>query len=230
MVPPDSSFHFHTRSTNSSRPRSRRFGSWRSINWRSTTIWVAMPAWSVPGCHSTSRPRMRSKRTSTSCSVLLRACPIWSEPVTFGGGMTMAKGRASARSARPRGKRVRLFPEPIDRALDGGWLIGLVEHRRLDWRRDRGAECAPRPTLSPSALSIKEAYAAGDGIPRPGATMNGFEAPALKGDDSGNIVLHGSRHDRDGGSHEEETEDRRSYNSVWAWDATSANIGQRRTS
>ena len=31
-------------------------------SWRSTTIWVAMPAWSVPGCHSTSRPRMRSKR------------------------------------------------------------------------------------------------------------------------------------------------------------------------
>jgi hypothetical protein len=21
-------------------------------SWRSTTIWVAMPAWSVPGCHS----------------------------------------------------------------------------------------------------------------------------------------------------------------------------------
>jgi hypothetical protein len=33
-----------------------------AASWRSTTIWVAMPAWSVPGCHSTSRPRMRSKR------------------------------------------------------------------------------------------------------------------------------------------------------------------------
>ena len=29
-------------------------------NCRSTTDWVAMPAWSVPGCQSTSRPRMRS--------------------------------------------------------------------------------------------------------------------------------------------------------------------------
>ena len=38
----------------SSRPMSRRPGSWRSINCRSTTICVAMPAWSVPGCHSTS--------------------------------------------------------------------------------------------------------------------------------------------------------------------------------
>ena len=39
-----STFHCQTRRTNSSRPRSRRFGSWRSINCRSTTIWVAMPA------------------------------------------------------------------------------------------------------------------------------------------------------------------------------------------
>ena len=31
---------------------------------RSTTICVAMPAWSVPGCHSASRPCMRRQRTS----------------------------------------------------------------------------------------------------------------------------------------------------------------------
>ena len=35
---------------------SRRPGSCRSISCRSTTICVAMPAWSVPGCHSTSLP------------------------------------------------------------------------------------------------------------------------------------------------------------------------------
>ena len=34
-------------------------------------------------------PRMRSNRHSMSCSVLLSACPICSEPVTLGGGMTM---------------------------------------------------------------------------------------------------------------------------------------------
>ena len=44
MVLPDSSFHCHTRLMNASRPMARRFGSWRSSNWRSTTIWVAMPA------------------------------------------------------------------------------------------------------------------------------------------------------------------------------------------
>ncbi len=89
MAPPDSAFQAQTFSRNFSRPSARRFGSWRSISCRSTTIWVAMPAWSVPGCQSTSRPRMRSKRQRMSCSVLLSACPICSEPVTLGGGITM---------------------------------------------------------------------------------------------------------------------------------------------
>ena len=30
-----------------------------SCSWRSTTICVAMPAWSVPGTHSVLKPRMR---------------------------------------------------------------------------------------------------------------------------------------------------------------------------
>ena len=101
MVPPLSAFHSQTRSRNFSRPMSRRPGSCRSINWRSTTICVAMPAWSVPGCHSTSLPRMRSKRHRMSCSVLFSAWPMCSEPVTFGGGMTMVNGSASRRSGRP---------------------------------------------------------------------------------------------------------------------------------
>jgi hypothetical protein len=58
MVEPDSSFHCHTRPTNGSRPR-----SWRVLpsaaSWFSTIFWVAMPAWSVPTCHSTFMPRMR---------------------------------------------------------------------------------------------------------------------------------------------------------------------------
>ena len=89
MVPPDSAFQAQTRSRNFARPMSRRPGSWRSINCRSTTICVAMPAWSVPGCHSTSRPRIRSNRARMSCKVLLSACPMCSEPVTLGGGITM---------------------------------------------------------------------------------------------------------------------------------------------
>ena len=71
---------------------------------------------------------MRSKRTSTSCSVLLRACPIWSEPVTLGGGMTMAKGLAARAVGRARGEGGRLLPGAIDVAFDVLRLIGLVEH------------------------------------------------------------------------------------------------------
>ncbi len=89
MVPPLSAFHSHTRSRNFSRPMARRPGCCRSISCRSTTICVAMPAWSVPGCQSTSRPRIRSNRHRMSCRVLLSAWPICREPVTFGGGMTM---------------------------------------------------------------------------------------------------------------------------------------------
>jgi hypothetical protein len=58
MVSPEKLFHSHTFSRNFSRPR-----SWRDTpcasSWRSTTIWVAMPAWSVPGCHRVLNPRMR---------------------------------------------------------------------------------------------------------------------------------------------------------------------------
>ena len=37
---------------------------------------------------------MRFQRTRMSWSVLLSAWPMWSEPVTFGGGMTMQYGFA----------------------------------------------------------------------------------------------------------------------------------------
>ncbi len=69
MVPPLSFFHSHTRAMKSSRdsslsllpfaaaPRCRPMPF--SANWRSTTIWVAMPAWSVPGIHRASKPFMR---------------------------------------------------------------------------------------------------------------------------------------------------------------------------
>ena len=67
MVPPDCAFHSQTLATKPARPSSRR--PWLlpdAASWRSTTICVAMPAWSVPGCQSTSWPRMRWNRTSVS--------------------------------------------------------------------------------------------------------------------------------------------------------------------
>ena len=58
MVLPECSFQRQMRSSKALRP-----SAWRvrpsALIWRSTTIWVAMPAWSVPGCHSVRRPFIR---------------------------------------------------------------------------------------------------------------------------------------------------------------------------
>ena len=104
MVPPDSCFHAQTFCRNASRPISRRPGSCRSAMRRSTTIWVAMPAWSCPGCHSVSCPCIRCQRTRMSCSVLLSAWPICSEPVTFGGGITTENAGAPGLALAPAAK------------------------------------------------------------------------------------------------------------------------------
>ena len=70
-------------------------------SWRSTTICVAMPAWSMPGSHSVMSPRMRCQRTVTSISVCSSMWPMWSDPVTLGGGMTSENtGRSGCHSAR----------------------------------------------------------------------------------------------------------------------------------
>ena len=58
MVLPECSFHSHTRATKFLRPRSWRVWPF-SCSWRSTTICVAMPAWSVPGIQAVLKPRMR---------------------------------------------------------------------------------------------------------------------------------------------------------------------------
>ncbi len=98
----------------------------------------AMPAWSVPGCHSTSLPRIRSNRHRMSCSVLLSAWPMCSEPVTFGGGMTMAIGRRRPRALRPPGaeRACVLSQAGINAAFDLGRLVSLVDHGlfRIYWR------------------------------------------------------------------------------------------------
>ena len=59
IVPPDSFFHSHTLSINASRPISVRDGWFSAASLRSTTICVAIPAWSVPTCHKELKPSMR---------------------------------------------------------------------------------------------------------------------------------------------------------------------------
>ena len=46
------------------------------------TLWM-------PGTHKASRPCMRRQRMRMSCSVLFKAWPMCSAPVTFGGGITI---------------------------------------------------------------------------------------------------------------------------------------------
>ncbi len=55
MVLPDFSFHCQIFLINSSRPISWRVSP-SSASCLSTTICVAIPAWSVPGCHKVSSP------------------------------------------------------------------------------------------------------------------------------------------------------------------------------
>ncbi len=88
ITPPYSCSHSQTRSTKASRPSSSRdVPSLRSSF--STTACVAMPAWSNPGCQSVLKPRIRCQRMSASWIDPLSACPMWSAPVTFGGGTAM---------------------------------------------------------------------------------------------------------------------------------------------
>ena len=78
----------HTRSLNASRPSSSRLvPSERSS--RSTSVCVAMPAWSVPKIHFVRRPRMRASRISVSWTEPLSAWPMCSAPVTFGSGIAI---------------------------------------------------------------------------------------------------------------------------------------------
>ena len=86
------SFHSQTRSRNSSRPRSWRLFLSVFLSSRSTTIWVAMPAWSVPGSQRQLKPLMRFQRMRMSWMVAVSAWPMCSEPVTLGGGRTMQNG------------------------------------------------------------------------------------------------------------------------------------------
>jgi len=88
IVGPVSRTNAQTRATNASRPRSKRVFPSFAMR-RSTTFCVAMPAWSVPGSHNASRPRIRSNRISTSCVTLFSPWPMCSTAVTLGGGITI---------------------------------------------------------------------------------------------------------------------------------------------
>jgi hypothetical protein len=88
IVEPYWSRQRHTRSMNFSRPSCSRLVPSASSA-RSTSVWVAMPAWSVPKIHLVRLPRMRASRISASWTESLSACPMCSAPVTFGSGIAI---------------------------------------------------------------------------------------------------------------------------------------------
>ncbi len=87
ITPPYCSFHSHAYSRNFSRV-SDDFSMPRSLSLATTFASVAIEAWSIPGTQQAFFPCMRARRISTSCNVLLSMWPMWSIPVTLGGGMT----------------------------------------------------------------------------------------------------------------------------------------------
>src|SRR5262249_41786732 len=95
IMPPYFSFHSHAYSKNFSRLR-EDFVIPLSLSMATTLASVAIEAWSVPGTQQAFLPCILALRTRISCMVLFRQCPIWSTPVTLGGGITTVYGSLSS--------------------------------------------------------------------------------------------------------------------------------------
>src|SRR5690606_27609685 len=91
MIPPYLSVHSQAYSTNFSRLISPLLIPFSLSQW-TTLASVAMEAWSVPGTQQAFFPSSRALRIRISWMLLLSICPIWSTPVTLGGGMTIVYG------------------------------------------------------------------------------------------------------------------------------------------
>src|ERR1700733_1851871 len=88
IAPPYRLFPSPTRFTNASRPISCRVLP-SAVSARSTSICVAIPAWSVPGTHSAVSPNILCQRIIMSDSACSNMCPMCRNPVTLGGGSSM---------------------------------------------------------------------------------------------------------------------------------------------
>ena len=96
MMPPYSWVQSQQASTNLSRPISRRLMP-SLLSFLSTLVCVAIPAWSVPSTQRVDLPRMRAIRMMASWMESSVAWPIWSLPVTLGGGMVTVQSPTPSR-------------------------------------------------------------------------------------------------------------------------------------
>ena len=138
MAPPDSAFHAQTRLRKASRPIVRRSGSCASTSIFSTTICVAMPAWSVPGCQSTSRPFIRCSGQNVLQRVVERV-----PHVQIAGHVRRRDDHAERLGSRPIGparpERPGLFPKRGNAALDRSGVKRFVHHGSAVRAWPRGA-------------------------------------------------------------------------------------------
>src|SRR3981189_169868 len=128
MTPPLSAFHRQTRSRNLARPMSRRPGSCRSINCRSTTIWGAVPAWSVPGrhhhvapAHSLETAENVLQRVVQRVAHMQRAGHVRRRDHDGEGFCVLALGASGP-------ERAAVLPDPGHPAFDIGRLVILLDH------------------------------------------------------------------------------------------------------
>mmetsp|Transcript_63225 Transcript_63225/g.73996 ORF Transcript_63225/g.73996 Transcript_63225/m.73996 type:complete len:201 (-) Transcript_63225:526-1128(-) len=73
ILPPYSSFHSHTFSMNFSRPRSCLVCPLSFMSIFSTMLWVAIPAWSVPGMYKEACPFILCQRVKVSSTAAVNA-------------------------------------------------------------------------------------------------------------------------------------------------------------
>ena len=136
------------------------------------TFWVAMAAWSVPGHHSTSKPRMRRWRHSVSWMENVDAWPMCSAPVMFGGGSAMTyAGLVLVTSACPTSsslQRSRHFGSTLDQSKC--FSIGRLSiwaDRVLLARRDRRAGLHVAPFGRERRAGVDELRGRGGELQRP---------------------------------------------------------------
>ena len=99
MIPPYSSSQRQVRSTNASRPSSKRSSPPAAANARSPRA----PRWTAgrgPGCHNVSKPRIRCQRTSTSWIDASAAAHVQAAG-TLGGGSAIENAPSRSPPRRP---------------------------------------------------------------------------------------------------------------------------------
>ena len=165
------SFHSQIRATSPSLPRSCRVFPSSSKSLFSTTAWVAIPAWSVPGSQRVLSPIMRCHRIRRSCITLSMACPMCRAPVTLGRGIMMTKrfslssGKAAKALARSH------FWVTASWKAAGSYCLGSsldISGGPLgkDGRARKGAQC-PGPTRASQPWERGKPGAPGERFPLP---------------------------------------------------------------